>query len=218
MDNPDQAKSLYAKFHFYLFALAATILILALVFVAGMNHELKKLKADTSVVVEVTVVHDTLYSKAKTIALTARNAPTDSSAAPIASIDTSKLPATVDSLRGYIVDRMTPFWGYGIDSILATSRTGQDTIALFFRIDARADPQARVIEPLTLALAPFDMPKTTVMEKSTVFEGYPWYRQAVPFGLGVAGSGAAIWAGAKAPAVALIGLVCFGIGELSNLL
>lgn len=221
MNALDVWKTISARLHLILICLAVIIVYSIGLWILGGNAREKKIRENTKVTdIEVVVVHDSLYPAKKTMALKTKTGSGEQTAELRQRVDSTiaarldSSSAVSDSVREFLYSVVVPFSGWTVDSTIAISKSGQDTVTIPFRIDATADPMTRTIAPLSLALAPFDLPKKETTIKSTVFEGYPWYRQAVPFGLGVAGASGAIMAGAKTPVVLGIGAGIFVVGEV----
>jgi hypothetical protein len=206
---------LTGKAHVILIAIAAVGLYTTVVYLKGGADRERKIREETKTTFVETVVHDTVYPQLKTMALKPK-----AKTQRLSGQDSSRIAnviASSDSLQELLWTVLPPFSGWTDDSTLAISKSGKDTVRLHFRIDATADPVTRVIAPLSLALAPFDLPKKETTIKSTVFEGYPWYKKIDGFALGIVGGGGAALAGAKAPVVIGIGAAIFVLTEVFGL-
>lgn len=172
---------LTGKAHIILIAIAAVGLYTVAVYLKGGTDRERKIRDETKTTFFETIVHDTVYPRSKTISLKPRLGP------PLTSMMTARIDSVIaacDSLRGLLYEKLTPFYGGAEDSTLAISASLEDTVKIRFFIDATADPIDRRIAPLTLALAPFDVPKKHTLEVRTTWESDPWYYTALKIGGG----------------------------------
>jgi hypothetical protein len=169
-----------------LIAIILLAIIVLLAYCKGGADREAKLRANTTTVTTTIVIHDTLRPKPVTVALITKpenNPLTIDVKKVIDSLITERtrvkgLRAQNDSLRNLLYEKLPPFSAWVIDTTTAISQSGEDTVSILFRIDATANPVERQIRPLTLALAPIDLPKKKTVMENTVFVSDPWYVKA----------------------------------------